>query len=137
MEHLSTKRQTNEHQDNQSFRFPCSTRYFGRIVVRDQLVWVGAARVLAAARFGRGEANSPRLPASWYLENGHPTADGRFCSFEPERYERDALSRTKHFLSCLSCSGAQARLAFALTIYVPIEVRLDIGAPCSARLTDE
>ena len=36
----------NEHQDNQGFRFACSTRYFGRIVVRDQLVWVGAARVL-------------------------------------------------------------------------------------------
>ena len=51
---LETKRQTNEHQDNQSFRFACSTRCFGRIVVRDQLVWVGAARVLAAARFGRG-----------------------------------------------------------------------------------
>jgi hypothetical protein len=39
-----------EHEHNQSFCFPCSTRHFGRIVVRDQLVWVGAPRVLAAAK---------------------------------------------------------------------------------------
>ena len=52
MEHLSTKRQTNEHQDNQSCRFPSSTRYFGRIVIRDQLVWAGAARVLVPTFLG-------------------------------------------------------------------------------------
>ena len=61
MEQLSTKRQTHEHQDNQSFRFPFSTCYFGRTAVRDQLVWVGAARVLAAARFGRGRQLSEDL----------------------------------------------------------------------------
>ena len=37
-----------EHEHSQSFRFTCSTRHFGRSVVRDQLDWVGAARVLAA-----------------------------------------------------------------------------------------
>src|SRR6478672_9604644 len=67
---LETKRQTNEHQDNQSFRFACSTRHFGRIVVRHQLVWVGATRVLAAARFGRGGGTTPpdavlTIDASW------------------------------------------------------------------------
>jgi hypothetical protein len=35
-----------EHEYNQSFRFPRSTRHFGRIV--DRLDWVGAARVLGA-----------------------------------------------------------------------------------------
>jgi len=39
-----------EHEHSQSFRFPSSTRYFGRIVVRDQLDWVGAARVLGAPK---------------------------------------------------------------------------------------
>ena len=36
-----------EHEHDQSFRFRCSTGYFGGIVVCDQLDWLGAARVLA------------------------------------------------------------------------------------------
>jgi hypothetical protein len=54
-----------EHEhNNQSFRFPCSTGYFGSIVVRDQLDWLGAARVLA----GSG-------PSKVWLKSKNPECD--------------------------------------------------------------
>ena len=92
---LETKRQTNEHQDNQSFRFACSTRHFGRIVVRHQLVWVGATRVLAAARFGRGGG---RLPLTQYSQS---TLHGRLTLSEAQQLEQASGLMNGELCLCL------------------------------------